>query len=604
GSLWIAVGLNWLAAGGALAAWRISSDGVVVEPACAAPPPGHPGQGRTWALASIFLSGFTAMVYEVVWTRLASLLVGSSTYAFTTVLAVFLLGISLGSLGVASWAQRTRHPALLLAFIQGGTALFVWASCPLLDQGHALTLYTSLYAGNPFWNLLLAEFLLAMAVMLIPTLLLGATFPAACRLDLDRGASAPRSAGILYGSNTLGAILGVLAGGFLFLGNPNIGAQKALIIGGAINAGVAVALASAVLWPRRRTVAFLWLIAVMTVILVYWHLPRWHQTLLACGAYDQLDHIKNQVRRRNIEAVLRNQPLAPLNLVSLREVIEREKLLFYAEGPDATVTVTGRRAENGETLKFLRINGKCEATSGFRHDLPTQVLVAQVGLCTHPQPHRVGVIGLASGITLGSVLTHPEVTRADCLELSPSVVGAARLFAEENGGALDDPRARLILNDGRNHFLATDSVYDLIISEPSNPWVTGASNLFTLEHFRNCRQRLAPGGRMCQWLQLYGMTPELLRTLIRTFLEVFPHTTLWIYRHDLILVGAGDSWTPDTRVMENHLTEPGVRADLARIEIRSVAHFRGYARLDEEALRTLAGNGPLNTDDHPVIEFR
>lgn len=605
GSLWLAVNLNWLAAGGAfLLGWIDRKDRSTPLLEKGAPAFVRPAAGQWTILAAIGLSGFTAMVYEVVWTRLVSLLVGSSTYAFTTILTVFLSGIALGSLSMTGRAERTKRPARLLAVSQGIIALFVWASCPLLDQGHALILYASLFSGNEFWMFQLAEFLMAAAVMWVPTFLLGAAFPLASRLYLGHGMSASRSAGDLYAANTLGAIAGVLAGGFLFLGNPNIGAQKALVIGGAVNLIVAGGVLNAD--PRLRGAArvSLWLAIGLASVLAYTRLPAWHQQLLTSGIYNRVEFLKKQIHRHNVEALLHHQPLEPLGMASLRREIETERLILFAEGRDATVTVTEQPAEGEKPRKYLRINGKCEATSSFWQDLPAQVFAAQFGMCSHPHPERVAIIGLGSGVSLGSILTHPEVRQVDCLEISPSVVQAARLFAEENLHALDDPRMRLILNDGRNHFMATDRTYDLIISEPTNPWVTGVSNLFTREHFRNCRKRLAPQGRVCQWFHLYSTTPELLRIHFRTFLEVFPHAALWVCRQDIFLVGSPEPWSLDRRVVGAHLAEPAVRSDLDRIQVGSRDDFMGYFLLGKDALRAYAGDGPLNTDDHPIIEFR
>jgi spermidine synthase len=598
GATGVAVALNFLAALGALALERMMPQPAATEAPVDRPmAPSECPVGRWTVMAAVFLSGFTAMVYEVVWTRLVSLFVGASTYAFTTILVVLLFGIALGSLAVGGWAERTRRPVWMLAIIQGTIAILVWASCPLLDRGHALILYASLFAGNKFWNFQLAEFLMVAAVVLVPAILMGASFPSASRLYLGHGGGAARTVGVLYAANTLGAICGTLTGGFVFLAQPGIGSQKALIIGGAIN------LAVAGLMLRPRWGAFLWLGIGLLTALAAAGLPAWQRDLLASGVYNRVEYLKYQLHRRNVDALLSGRPLQPLDMNSLRQELNKEKLLLFAEGPDATVTVTEQPVFSERPRKFLRINGKCEATSAFCHDLPAQVLAAQFGMCSHPDPRRVAIIGLGSGVSLGSILTHPETASAQCLEISPCVVKAARLFGEVNGRALDNPRARLILNDGRIHFMATAEKYDLIISEPTNPWVAGVANLFTLEHFRNCRDRLAPGGRVCQWFHLYGTTPELMRIHLRTFLEVFPHAVLWICREDIFLVGSPEPWTLDRRVVENHWREPAVKSDLARIEMRTPDDFMASLLLTEEGIRAFAGHGRLNTDSHPIIEF-
>ncbi|MBI2190606.1 MAG: fused MFS/spermidine synthase [Planctomycetes bacterium] len=586
--------LNFLAAGVALALRAAWAGGPGMDIPAAVPEADREAARSNGciALAIVFLSGAASMIYEVVWTRLISLLVGSSTYAFTLMLMTFLLGMACGSLGLARRAESSARPALMLAALQAILALFVWASTPLLDRAQAIILVAYQWLGIRFSAFLVAEFLVAVAILFLPALILGATFPLATRLYLGVGRSAARSVGDLYGLNTLGAISGAVLGGFYLLGHPAFGSERALLIGSFLNlvaAGAGLALAL----PRRpEIVRAAILTAAATFVLVYHFLPGWNRLLLVSGVFDHPSYYEEQFKeagRRDLEA--------------LRKIVGRARLLFFAEGPDATVSVSRLRTPNGEQRKYLRINGKVEATSAYEHDLATQVLIAQLGLCLHPSPRRVAVIGLGSGISLGSVLTHPEVESVDCLEISPLVARAARQFDQENGRALDDRRVRLILNDARNHFMATDRLYDVIASEPSNPWITGVSNLFTLEHYQRCQARLAPGGLMCQWFHLYNTTPELVRMTIRTFLQVFPHTTLWTVNTDLFMVGAPEPWRLERARVTAHLQESQVLRDLERIHVPNPDALVKKLLMRADALRAFTGEGPIHTDDRPLLEF-
>lgn len=604
GTLWTGVLLNFLAAAGALALDGWWGKGRIPETPVEAAPAPVSGRPAMIPLAVIFLSGAASMIYQVGWTRLVSLLVGSSTYAFTTILVAFLLGLALGGVCFGMVSERSRHPMLLLAIIQAGVACFVWLSSPLMDRAHLVIFEAYLLWGDQFWGFQAAEFLVVILVAFIPTFLLGATFPVAIRVDLDQRRQTSRSVGDLYASNTLGTILGAGGTGFFLLAHPAIGVQKSLMIGAAANLVAAGLALGAVCKRRPSLVAAIWVVGAAGAGAAFAWLPRWNQRLLTCGVYDRPAYLKHELRRQNINALRESRPLNSSGLNALLQQVEREKLLLYAEGPDATVTVTELPVNGEEPRKFLRINGKCEATSAFGHDLSSQVLVSQVGMCLHPSPGQVAIIGLGSGVSLGSILTHPEVARVDCLELSPSVVRGARIFGKENLGALDDPRLRLLLNDGRNHMLASDRSYDVIISEPTNPWVSGVSNLFTREHYQHCRERLAPGGLMCQWFHAYSMTPDLVRMIVRTFLEVFPHATLWINRTDVFLVGSPSPWAFDPRTIASHMREPGVQSDFARIQIRSVDDFLRLHVLNTEEIHSYCGSAGLNTDSHPVLEFQ
>src|SRR5262249_29487777 len=203
------------------------------------------------------------------------------------------------------------------------------------------------------------------------------------------------------------------------------------------------------------------------------------------------------------------------------------------EGMNASVLV-GR---DGSGSLYLKVNGKADASSGI--DMRTQVLLGQIPLLFHPRPESVLVVGLASGVSVGSVATHP-VAKIRVLEIEPAMVGACRAFADFNHHVLDDPRVRIVFNDARNDILLRRETYDVVVSEPSNPWMTVASNLFTKEFFRDAHARLAPGGIFCQWFQVYSLAPTDLRSLIATFRSVFPNVVAFGVgdASDLIVLGS------------------------------------------------------------------
>jgi tetratricopeptide (TPR) repeat protein len=258
--------------------------------------------------------------------------------------------------------------------------------------------------------------------------------------------------------------------------------------------------------------------------------------------------------------------------------------------------------------RFLRINGKTDA--GDSPDNLTQRLLAHVPMLLHPQPRSVLIVGLGTGITAGTVLVYP-IDRADLVEISAEVVEASHFFDLANGRPLDDRRTRLYLLDARTWMLAAKQQYDVIVSEPSNPWQTGNANLFTLDHYRATWERLAPGGIFCQWLPFYRMDERDFQAAIRTLHTVFPAVTAWVSGGDVLLVAAkmpagapGTSWRFDlSRLMERAAAAP-IAQSLRTVGIRSGAAFFGFFLLDPERVREYAGDGlSLHTDDYPILEF-
>jgi len=286
----------------------------------------------------------------------------------------------------------------------------------------------------------------------------------------------------------------------------------------------------------------------------------------------------------------------------LREyAVEGNDLLYYREGAVSVVTVA--RVRDSGTV-WMANNGKVEAST--LRDMPTQVLVASLPFPFVDQPDQVLVIGLASGITAGTASVVPDVRRLDVVELEPAVVPGARWFDEYNHKVLDDPRTRLILNDARNHLLRTaPGTYDVIVSEPSNPWITGVSSLFTREFFELGRSRLAPGGVWAQWVQTYGMGPEDLRTLLATFASVYPEVVLFgtLEDADLILLGSNGPIQPSHEVFRRAETRwPAVGAEWERVGFSDPTHLLSTFVADRRGVLAIARDAPLNTDDNARIE--
>jgi spermidine synthase len=560
----------------------------------AAPAPGPAAPARVSLLIGAYaLSGAVALLYEVGWSRFLVLVLGSTTYSYTIMLATFLLGLALGA-GLGSRLLRaSADPVLPVALCQllvGVTTflgLFVAGELPFLYQ----VLHHRLHPAPA--GLLLIQLALSSAVMILPTLGLGAMFPLTIGgLGLTGDRAQPLVARA-YAWNTAGAIAGSLLAGFLLV--PAIGSRNTLMAGVAVNALIAlaglVAARSADLTRGRRTALVTLITAFLLNLLVA--TPAWRAEVMSSGMFRYADRFAGLDRAAFYDRLRRSHG----------------DILFFEEGLTCSVTVF----RTTQSLSLL-VNGKPDASvppdlvdpAGPGRpvplgDLPTQVLAGNLPLLAAPRADDVLVIGLGSGVTLGSVLNHP-VRRVDCLELEPAVVRASRFFDAHSGAPLRDPRVRLVVNDARNDLLVRDAAYDVIISEPSNPWIPGAAGLFTRDFFRIARARLRPEGIFCQWIQLYELWPEDFRAIMRGFLEAFPAAQVYRVGPDAIVLGAAShAPMPLARIRER--AGDRVRADLARIGIRSPEELLAHLWIGGGALRGAVPPGLVNTDDNMLIEF-
>jgi spermidine synthase len=545
--------------------WRSAPDAPGETEASRAAP------GRWLVLVAYGGSGLAALGYEVIWTRLLVLLFGSSVYAFAVMLAAFLLGLGLGAL-VGGWlALRVQKPAIVAASLQVIIGVTVLAGAPWFDRLPQLFLAAFRLTGGTWWALTALEFLMALGLMIVPTTAMGATFAFVARL-LGTERRAERTVGNVYAANTWGAILGAATAGFLLI--PWLGFRGSLVAlacANTIAACLLLAGATASSGSRWRWALPAPPVALAVAVAL---LPAWNAKAMSSGVYVYADRYGTGEFER---------------------ALDQQRVLFYREGATATVAVMEGR------YRFLRINGKTDA--GDSPDNLTQRLLAHVPLLLHPEPRSVLVVGLGTGITLGTALLHP-IERVDTVEISPEVIEASRFFSAANGRALEDRRTRLRVLDARTWLLAGTTPYDVIISEPSNPWQTGNSTLFTREHYRLTRARLTPGGIFCQWLPFYRMDETDFKAAIRTFQAVFPEMSVWFSGGDVLMVGGTSPLVVDLGNFLTRAADPGVARTLREIGIPDGSALLGFHMLDHERTREYAGVGPpFHTDIYPLLEF-
>lgn len=523
------------------------------------------------AMIALGISGCVSLILQVAWTRILALVLGPTTFAFSAMVATFISGIALGAT-IGGWVSKRRPSPWLLAaslLVSGLAAAGAAAWAPRVP----LLLADAVAAPDAsFATVVRLQSGVIAALMLPMTLAFGAAFPIAVALAAREDATVSRDVAHVYTANTVGAIVGALAGGFFLV--PWLGLQNTVRMAAAL--AVIGFAAIALMHAGRRRAAAAGAIGIAAASLAFIALmPSWDRELLSSGAYKYAPYMQGAHR----DALLR-----------------AGSLLYYREGAAATVSV---REVTGAIS--LAIDGKVDASNAG--DMLTQRLLAHVPLLLHTAPHRVGIIGLGSGVTLGSALRHP-IERADMLEISPEVVEASRFFERENHRALADSRTRLIVGDGRSHFALGRDTYDVIISEPSNPWMAGVAALFTREFFEAARARLAPNGLICQWAHTYDISSDDLRSIVATFTSVFPESALWLVGEgDVLLIGSLTPIEPRLAAVRTSWHRAGVAADLAGVDVKEPDSLLTLYAAGGAQLKTYAEAALIQTDDGMRLEF-
>jgi len=619
-TVWLAAAMNLLV--GAAAIWiagRLGPQAPAAEeepPAAAAPPESAAPEPVAAAgllrlvLFSYFLSGAVALAYQVVWTRALVFsfeMMKNTTYAFSGMLTVFLIGLALGSALMTAAVDRQRDPLRLYALLQaliglsGALSYFMihfvapgWQ--PFEEAGPE---------GRIFWVSAVANVMLKTAVSIgLPTLLMGMAFPVVARVavSLRRGVGA--DVGRLYAVNTFGAIAGALGAGFLLI--PAIGVTPTLTLLSAAQ----VAMGAAILWAHPG-------------------LARRARLLLAGGALLALVVIFLRIAAAGLTLPMHRMPFY-------------ERLIYYEEGPLSTVSI-GEDVKSGDRMIYVDNVG---VAGTDRILLTDQKSLAHVPALLVEAPRAALTVGFGSGGASFSYTTYKELERIHCVEIDPAVPKPAPLLTASNHGilapvgilrlpegrALDfrgvssfgdremkyearrgfrtfDPRYRILLDDARSYLHFTDTQYDIIATDCTDLRYKSNANLYDLGYFRLCRERLAPGGMTVVWMPLGGLTPEAFLCALRTFHRVFPRITIWYLNneptHYILINGTTEPQRFDYARMTARLAaNPPARRDLAELYLDDPAKLLSCFVTDETGVERLIGeSGPLNTEDTPYLEF-
>jgi spermidine synthase len=564
--------VNLVIAGVALALSRAVDLGPVSDGEAGPPVPDeHPWEDLSPAVARIALwavgfSGLCALALEVLWTRSLVYFLDNSTHAFTTMLTAFLLGIALGSAVVARVVDRRIRLLAAFGLVEVLIGVFALLAIPILAT--STPVLEGMEGVQPdsllLWKWTGLRFLTSLTVMLVPTVLMGITVPLVAKIYTRQLSHLGTSLGRVYSLNTLGGVVGSVLAGFVLI--PVLGVHDGIVavalFSGAI--GITLLLAEPALAGRIGAKAGV----VAGVVAV-----------LGGASWFTRDGMV---------------------LASYKERVDGADVIFYKEGVGSTVKVFW----DNQGEKLISIDGFPVAgtTSGM---LDAQQSLGNLPLLLTNVPQaKVNLVGFGAGGASWEVLQY-DVARVDCVELVPGVIEAAQYLTEVNHGVLDEPRYNLIMGDGRNYHLVTDETYDVISIDATSPKMAGNGSLYTLEFYRLVRDRLTRDGMAVQWLPFHLLSGAEVRMTARTFMEVFPHTTVWLspLRHHGLLVGTPEKLQIDFGALGEKLRRSGVRDQLGPMGVVDPYDLLGWFVMGEERLAEYVKGARVNTDDHPYLEF-
>jgi spermidine synthase len=488
-------------------------------------PPLEAESGANWQVyVAIGLSGSAALGAEVIWTRLLSLILGASVYSFSLIVAVFMIGLGIGSSAGSALSRRLRNARTALGVCQVlAAASIAWAAYILTQVLPFWPVDVSL-TRQPWLNFQLDVLSSAWAV-LPAACFWGASFPLALAALHPRHRDPGRIISGIYAANTLGAITGAIFFTIVFV--PAFGTQRAQQILAAI-AGIGALVVFVSIARLAMTAA-----AIAVVAIAIWSTPATPAALIAYGRFT--------ARTLGQHDAATGQPFSP-------------KILYAGEGANDSVAVS----ENPQGYLNFHVSGKIEASTEPQ-DMRLQRMLAYLPAAISSGPRSVLVVGLGAGVTAGSFVNYPGIERIVICEIEPIIPHAvSKYFGEQNNHVLEDPRVQLIYDDARHYLLTTDNKFDLITSDPIHPWVKGAAALYTREYIDLVRHHLNPGGVVSQWVPLYQSSLDAVKSELSTFFQVFNDATLWSNNvggtgFDIVLIGRNTGTTIDVDSIEQRL---------------------------------------------------
>lgn len=533
----------------------------------------------SFVLFAFALSGFTSLSYEVYWTKILTLFFGDSVYDFAIVLSTFLFGIGIGSYIFGKVFNKIKNSVFSLAMIEILIGLFSILCLFLIHQLPYIVNYlqsmSTMYSMYGEWYWIMAtiiKFGYAFLVMLLPTILFGATFPLVSQICIKSLKTTGRGIGIVNGMNTLGATIGSLSSGFLFISL--FGIQKSVILTAILNVGIGLLLISFVLNGKKIKI-YSYVSTILIVAIMITSLPSWDKLRMSTSFLEPDQEIENAL-----------------------------SLLYYNEDAYGITSVVDFTPWN---QKYLTTNRIYTQNTSDLMGLEDHRRLGHIPLLLHKQPESALVIGLGAGITLRGVSEH-HLKTTDVVEISSGVKKAAAYFSEENDNVLENPDINFIIEDGRNYIATSNKKYDVIIGDILFPMSSGSSHMFSKEYFELSKERLKRGGIMAQWLPIHQLSLQEIQIISKTFKQAFSNTSIW---YGMVgesvpvigLIGADQEYSISLRSIIEKYNDPSLVKELEEIGLNSPYLLLSNYITHGNAIDQFAGDQPINQDDHPILEF-
>ncbi|MBL7100463.1 MAG: fused MFS/spermidine synthase [Nanoarchaeota archaeon] len=527
---------------------------------------------RKVLLVAFVLSGIAALIYEIAWTRPLQIIFGSTIYSLSMILAAFMIGLSLGSYLASLYADKIKNLPLSYALIEIGIGIY--AVLLIIIFNKLPSIYTLLHNSfhTQFYIFSFIQFVLVFFVLLVPTTLMGFSFPLVVKFYT--GERIGKGVGTVYSANTFGAIIGSFSAGFILI--PLFGVRYSIIFAGMVN----VLVGCIILFIASKSLAKKIIPAVAVLFLFISVVGNYNIGRLTIGSfyYTYLSE----------------------------EDIKDSEILFYKDSLYGTVTVL-----NFEGAKSLLINGKGEGSTAFR-DIRTNYLLAYFPLLLHKNPETGLNIGLGTGTTSG-VLN--KFTKTETIEIDPAIVEASKQFKDFNKDVLSQPHHSLVIADARNHLLINPKKYDIITSEPADPWQSTSTNLYSKEFYEIVREHLNENGLFAQWVPIYEFSVKDFRIFYNTFQSVFPHVIAFGNARDeiidnykvptteIILIGSNEEIKLDWDEISQKIENSEIKSDFEFIKIKDLDALKNLFYFTDEGMEGYGAEAPMVTDNKPVLEF-
>ena len=509
------------------------------------------------------LSGMASLAYEILWTRSLLYFLGLTTYTFTTILTTFLIGIALGSMIASLFADRLRDHLSWFAAIELLIGFFALIVVPMIGEMYHISFAFRQWLGyNDWWANVGIKFILSFLIMLLPTLLMGATFPIAVKCYNKSVRGIGKRVGEIYAANTVGSIIGSFAAGFVLI--PLLGLRLSISVVVLLN--LFIALMIILLHPDlKRRPRYIWagLVALVVIIL----------------------------------ALNVNRKPVILASVEFKGPMQRYKMLYYKEGIDASIAVLEDKITHE---RELNINGESTAFTIYQ-DMQVHKMLGHLPMLVNPDPHNVLVVGFGFGSTSWAATLYPNM-QTDCVELVRDEIETAPYFEAQNHNVLQKPDFHLIIADGREYVKSTEKRYDVISFNAIHPKIS--PNLYTLDFYEMCKKIMSPDGTIIAWLPPNAITEREYQSLIKTFCTVFPNSSLWyVNPSHMLLMATLQPFRIDYQQFVERMSIPGVRQDLREENLDDPYELLSCFIIAGEELMDYSKDAPINSDDLPYIEF-